>query len=46
MCKDGLLSLEEKKIDGKIRKYYTTTDLGRVILKKSEEKVRELSKNI
>lgn len=46
MCKDELLSLEEKKVEGKIRKYYTTTDLGKIVLKKGEEKVSELSKNM
>ncbi|MDI6602379.1 MAG: PadR family transcriptional regulator [Thermoanaerobacteraceae bacterium] len=43
---DGLLNVEEKIIDGKIRKYYTSTDKGREVLKDTIIKADELLKEI
>jgi len=42
----GLLSKEEKNVEGKIRKYYTTTKNGEEVLKDLKEKALELIKEI
>ncbi len=42
----GLLEKEEKNIEGKIRKYYTTTKLGNEVLKEARNKAYELFKEI
>ncbi|WLD94246.1 PadR family transcriptional regulator [Alkalihalobacillus sp. AL-G] len=46
MESDGLLEKEEKKVDGKIRKYYTTTEKGNEILIEARNKAYELFKEI
>jgi DNA-binding PadR family transcriptional regulator len=40
--KDGYLQLEERNIDGKIRKYYTITGKGKEVFNYSIDRVREL----
>ncbi len=42
MAKDGYLHVEEKNINGKIRKYYSITEKGAEILAYSKDKVKEL----
>lgn len=46
MEKEGLLLKENKNVDGKIRKYYTTTDKGSEILIEAKNKAFELFKEI
>lgn len=46
MAKNGLLTMEEKNVEGKIRKYYTTTDLGESVLKEARAKAYEMFKEI
>ncbi|WP_077618485.1 PadR family transcriptional regulator [Bacillus sinesaloumensis] len=46
MESDGLLEKEEKNVEGKIRKYYTTTDKGNSILIEARNKAYELFKEI
>lgn len=38
----GLLMKSEKKVDGKIRKYYRTTELGNEIFEEARKKAYEL----
>lgn len=40
--KDGLISSEERNAEGKIRKYYSVTDLGREVLEAARSKAYEL----
>ncbi len=46
MESSGLLEKEEKKVEGKIRKYYKITDLGNEILHEAQKKAYELFKEI
>ncbi|NPC94601.1 helix-turn-helix transcriptional regulator [Bacillus sp. WMMC1349] len=46
MESNGLLQKEEQKVDGKIRKYYTTTEKGVNILEEARIKAYELFKEI
>ncbi|MDZ5473543.1 PadR family transcriptional regulator [Bacillus sp. 31A1R] len=39
---DGLLLKEERNVDGKIRKYYTTTEKGNLVLIEARKKAYEL----
>ncbi len=39
---NGLLTKKEKNVDGKIRKYYTTTNKGSVVLIEAKNKAYEL----
>ncbi|MCL7746219.1 PadR family transcriptional regulator [Halalkalibacter alkaliphilus] len=43
---DGLLVKEERKIEGKIRKYYSTTAKGDTVLNEARAKAFELFKEI
>ncbi len=43
---DGMLVKEEKIIDGKIRKYYQTTEKGTEILHEARRKAKELFNEI
>ncbi|WP_010283836.1 PadR family transcriptional regulator [Bacillus timonensis] len=43
---DGLLEKEDKNVEGKIRKYYTTTTKGETILNEARNKAYELFKEI
>ncbi|MBM3130077.1 MAG: PadR family transcriptional regulator [Chloroflexi bacterium] len=40
--RDGYLRCEEKLVNGKIRKYYTATSLGKKALKEARAKIGEL----
>lgn len=42
MTTNGLLEKEEKNVQGKIRKYYHTTELGQKVLEQAREKAYEL----
>lgn len=46
MENDGLLVKEEKNVEGKIRKYYSTTEKGEFILTEARNKAYELFKEI
>lgn len=46
MEKDELLLVEERNVDGKIRKYYSITEQGRVVLKEARNKAFELFKEM
>jgi PadR family transcriptional regulator, regulatory protein PadR len=43
---DGLLVREERNVEGKIRKYYTTTEKGERVLVEARNKAYELFKEI
>lgn len=43
---DNLLIKNEKNVDGKIRKYYTTTEKGEAVLIEARKKAYELFKEI
>ncbi len=43
---DGLLSKTEQNVEGKIRKYYTTTEKGGHVLEEARKKAYELFKEI
>ncbi len=40
--RDGYLRCERQKVNGKIRKYYTATPLGRKALRDARRKINEL----
>lgn len=42
----GLLMKEDKNVDGKIRKYYKITELGKEVLEKARKKAYELFREI
>ncbi|EJE7235160.1 helix-turn-helix transcriptional regulator [Clostridium sporogenes] len=44
--KNGALKVEDKIVDGKIRKYYSITQLGENLLNEAKEKAYELFKEI
>ncbi|EDL66753.1 PadR family transcriptional regulator [Bacillus sp. SG-1] len=46
MESDGLLVREDKKVEGKIRKYYSTTEKGNEILGEARKKAFELFREI
>ena len=46
MEKDGLLTSEKVNVEGKIRKYYTITELGKKTLAAAKEKIAMLSHEI
>jgi PadR family transcriptional regulator, regulatory protein PadR len=46
MERDGLLIREDRKVEGKIRKYYSTTSKGNFILDEARVKAYELFKEI
>ena len=43
---DGLLIKEEKNVEGKIRKYYSTSEMGYKVLNEARNKAYELLKEI
>ena len=45
MVADGLLTVTEENVNGRIRKIYTTTDMGDEALQEVGLKIRELAKN-
>ncbi|WP_261130314.1 PadR family transcriptional regulator [Bacillus sp. Marseille-Q3570] len=46
MEKDGLLLKEDRNVEGKIRKYYTTTEAGETVLNEARKQAFELFKEI
>lgn len=42
MEKEGLLSLQKKTVEGKMRKYYSTTTKGEAVLDDSRKMIEEL----
>ena len=44
--KNGALKVEDKNVDGKIRKYYSITQLGENLLNEAKEKAYEVFKEI
>jgi len=46
MEKERLLRREERLVEGKIRKYYTTTSIGAEVLDEARKKAYELFKEI
>ncbi len=42
MEKSGLLLMEERNVEGKIRKYYTSTPLGESVLEEARKKASTL----
>jgi PadR family transcriptional regulator, regulatory protein PadR len=44
--KNGVLKVEDKNVEGKIRKYYSITPLGEEVLKEAQTKAYELFKEI
>lgn len=46
MEKDGLLQSKDENVEGKIRKYYTTTEEGEKVLVEARKKAYELFKEI
>lgn len=46
MESDGLLIREDRNVDGKIRKYYITTEKGDLVLIEARKKAYELFKEI
>ncbi len=46
MTADGLLEKQERNVNGKIRKYYRTTEFGEVVLNEARDKAYELFKEI
>ncbi|MEK4027168.1 MULTISPECIES: PadR family transcriptional regulator [Bacillaceae] len=46
MERDGLLTREDRLVEGKIRKYYTTSAKGLTTLKEARKKAYELFKEI
>ena len=46
MESDGLLIRKDQNVEGKIRKYYTTTDKGNLVLIEARKKAYELFKEI
>ncbi len=46
MEKDGLLVKEDRNVEGKIRKYYTTTETGETVLNEARNRAYELFKEI
>lgn len=46
MEEDGLLQCEQRNVEGKIRKYYSITELGASVLAEAGSKANELFKEI
>ena len=42
LSREGLLSVEKKIVDGKIRKYYVITEQGLAALEEAKKKITEL----
>ncbi|UOR13995.1 PadR family transcriptional regulator [Halobacillus amylolyticus] len=43
---NGLLHKYEETVNGKVRKYYTITDKGRLTLEEGKQQVRELAREV
>ncbi|GAB6168616.1 PadR family transcriptional regulator [Clostridium carnis] len=46
MVEEGLLDKEEKNVNGKIRKYYKSTNDGEYLLKELQAKLKELIREV
>ncbi len=46
MEEDGVLEVEEKTVDGKVRKYYSITQEGEELLEEARKKTAELFEEI
>lgn len=46
LLKNGALKVEERNVEGKIRKYYSITSIGEDVLKEARAKAYELFKEI
>ena len=46
MESSGLIDKEDRNVEGKIRKYYKITELGRDVLEEAQKKAYELFKEI
>lgn len=46
LAKSGVLTVSEKVVEGKVRKYYAITPLGEEVLKQAQAKALELCKEI
>lgn len=46
MEEKGYLQKEERVVNGRIRKYYTTTSKGEEALREAQEKIKELVKEV
>jgi DNA-binding PadR family transcriptional regulator len=44
--REGYLTVESKVVEGKVRKYYTTTKRGRTVLAESRKKIAELVEEV
>jgi PadR family transcriptional regulator PadR len=44
--REGYLTVEKKVIDGRVRKYYSTTKRGRTVLGESRKKIAELVEEV
>lgn len=44
--KAGLLAVESKTVEGKVRKYYSITPLGEDILAEAKKKIHDLTKEL
>lgn len=44
--KNGALNVQERNVEGKIRKYYSITEIGEHVLKEARAKAYELFKEI
>lgn len=46
MVHEGLIEKEEKNVNGKIRKYYKTTEKGKELLLELKDKLKELLSDV
>ena len=46
MERDGYLSVEKRVVEGKVRKYYSITEQGLVVLGESKKKIAELVEEV
>ncbi|MEW6086945.1 MAG: PadR family transcriptional regulator [bacterium] len=46
LCENGLLQVESRNINGKIRKYYSITKKGEKVLHEARNKAKELAEEI
>lgn len=44
--KNNLLSVQNKTINGKVRKYYSITEKGNILLEQAKVKISELTKEL
>lgn len=44
--REGYLTVEKKVVDGRVRKYYSSTEQGRAVLAESRKKIAELVEEV